>query len=180
MEMLGYFFTCYFNYIAQDHELDDLIEKFKENVSPAHYLNFIRELDQIIQANNYTYANKIIEETQMLTYKNYLKELEIILNHIYNRLIERPRKVKGVNFTRHLKYILCPNCSPGEKKRYPYSVIEKATISNNNMIVYICKPCSLVWLTDDISLENARNYKKYMNSLGLAGFWKELQDRDIY
>ena len=109
-----------------------------------------------------------------------LSAVLILLNYIYNRLIERPRKVKGIKFATHLNHILCPSCSLTEKRWYLYSVIEKATITNNNMIVYICKPCSLVWLTDDISLENARNYKKYMNSLGLAGFWKELQDREIY
>ena len=48
------------------------------------------------------------------------------------------------------------------------------------MLVYFCKPCSLIWLTEDISIDKAQDFKKYMKSIGLHGWWKELHDREIY
>ena len=177
--MLEHFFLCYFNYSAIYEDLDELIKKFKNRERSANYLQFITELHHIIQTKNYAFANKIIDEYGGRCFKN-LKRLEKLLNYIYDRLLDRPTTVKALDFVSNLKYISCPSCSPENKKNSAYRIIEKATITKNNMIIYLCKPCSLIWLTEDISLENARDYKEYMKSLGLNGAWKELQDREIY
>ena len=44
--------------------------------------------------------------------------------------------------------------------------------------IYICKPCKLVWLIENIQADNAQDYKKFMKNLGLKGLWKELSDID--
>ena len=60
-----------------------------------------------------------------------------------------------------------------------FSLIEKATVIGKDLQIYICKPCKLVWLTEDIRTDNAQDYKKFMKSIGLKGLWKELEDVDI-
>ena len=180
MRMLRHFFICYFTYNSSYEELDDIIKDFKKNKTPADCLELITELHHIIQTKNYAFANKIIEETKFWSFKKYLKDLEKLLNYIYDRLIDRPTTVKAIDLIDDVKRISCPSCSPEDGKESAYRLIEKATITKNNMIIYLCKPCSLIWLTEDISLENARDYKEYMKSLGLNGAWKELQDREIY
>ncbi len=179
MEMLKYFFTAYLNQSFGYDHLDSLINAFKTSEISETQLEFITELYQIIQTKNYAFANKIIDKYGGRYFKD-LKRLEKLLNYIYDRLTDKPTTVKGTDFISNAQIIVCPSCSPEDKKCYTFSLIEKATIINNNMTVYVCKPCSLIWLTDNIVLEAAQDYKKYMKSLGLKGTWKELRDRDIY
>jgi hypothetical protein len=76
--------------------------------------------------------------------------------------------------------VFCPVCCPDpEKIKTRYSLIEKATVIGKNVQIYICKPCKLAWLTEEIRADNAQNYKKFMKTLGLKGLWKELTDVDI-
>ena len=182
MEMLEYFFTCSFSYNSSYEELDDAIKKFKKNKTSAHHLRFITELHHIIQTKNYASASKIIEKTGAWSFKNHLERFEKLLNYIYDCLLDRPTTVKGVDFLTDFKLIPCPSCCPDIEKEdlERIIVIEKATITKNNMLVYVCKPCSIIWLTEDISLDKAHDFKKYMKSIGLHGWWKELHDRDVY
>ena len=57
-------------------------------------------------------------------------------------------------------------------------MIEKATVIGKELQIYICRPCKLVWLTEDIKVDNAQDYKKFMRMLGFKGLWKELKDVD--
>ena len=180
MRMLRHFFICYFTYNSSYEELDDIIKDFKNSEESTDCLQFITELHHIIQTKNYASASKIIEKTGAWSFKNHLERFEKLLNYIYDCLLDRPTTVKGIDFVSDLKYISCPSCSPEDGKESAYRLVEKATITKNNMIVYVCKPCSLIWLTEDISLGNAQDFKKYMKSIGLHGWWKELHDRDIY
>ena len=180
MKMLRHFFLCYLNYSTSYDQLDDIIKDFKNSEESVDYLQFVTELHHIIQTKNYAFANKIIERTETRSFKKNLKRLEKLLNYIYDCLLDRPTTVKGIDFISDLKYISCPSCSPEDGKESAYRIIEKATITKNDMIVYVCKPCSLIWLTEDISLDKAQGFKKYMKSIGLHGWWKELHDRDVY
>ena len=182
MRMLRHFFICYFTYNSSYEELDDIIKDFKNSAESADYLEFVTELHHIIQTKNYAFACKIIDKTKFWSFKNHLELFEKLLNYIYDSLLDRPTTVKGVDFATDFKLIPCPSCCPDIEKEdlERIIVIEKATITKNNMIVYVCKPCSLVWLTEDISLDNAQDFKKYMKSIGLHGWWKELHDRDVY
>ena len=180
MRMLRHFFICYFTYNSSYEELDDIIKDFKNSEESTDCLQFITELHHIIQTKNYAFASKIIEKTGAWSFKNHLERFEKLLNYIYDCLLDRPTTVKGVDFLADLKYISCPSCSPEDGKESAYRIIEKATITKNNMIIYLCKTCSLIWLTEEISLDKAIDFKTYMKSIGLHGWWKELHDRDIY
>jgi hypothetical protein len=107
-----------------------------------------------------------------------LDEVKKIINFLYDKLIDKPTKVKAEDFRKIFKGIFCPVCCPHPEKTIPLSLIEKATVIANNLEIYICKPCKLVWLTEDIKTNNAHNYKKFMRTLKLKGLWKELKNID--
>ena len=88
-------------------------------------------------------------------------------------------KLIGQDFIKIFKGVYCPVCTPDIEKATKFSLIEKATIIQNNQEIFICKPCKLVWLSEDIAKANAQDYKKFMRTLGLKGLWKELKDVDL-
>jgi len=175
MKMLQYFFTCYFHLNEDFNNLDNLIQDFKEEVE-SQQLKFIRELYYIIQMKNYDLASKCIKK---YGYKTLNEETtKKFINFLYDRLIDRPTEVKAEDFQKKFKGVFCPTCCPNPKIATQLSLIEKATIIGNDLHIYICKPCKLVWLTEDIRADNAQDYKKFMKTLKLKGLWKELKDID--
>jgi len=178
MEMLKYFLDCYFHFNAGFDDLDDLIQDFKKEID-TQQLKFIRELYHIIQTKNYTLASHILKKYGSRNLDD-LKEVEKFINFLYDRLIDQPTEVKPEDFQKKFKGVFCPVCTPDPEAVTTFSLIEKATIIKNGLPIYICKPCKLVWLTEDIRADNAQDYKKYMKTLGLKGLWKELENIDIF
>lgn len=176
MEMLKYFLTCYFHFNESFDDLDNLIQNFKKEID-SEQLKFIRELHQIIETKNYIKASKIIKKYGHRTFNE--EKTKKFINFLYNRLIDRPTEVKPEDFQKKFKGVFCPVCCPNPKIAIHLSLIEKATIIGKNLQIYICKPCKLVWLTEDIQVDNAQDYKKFMQILGLKGLWKELKDVDV-
>ncbi len=172
MEMLKKFFRCYFNQSFDFEDLDEIIQDFKGHPSETQ---LITELHQIIQTKSFALARRIIKKHGDRTFS--LEETEKFINFLYDRFIDRPTNVKAEDFKRNVKAIFCPVCcsDPNEIS----SMIQKATVTSKGLKVYICKPCKLVWLTEDIRADNAQDYKKYMKMLGLKGTWQELSDIDI-
>ncbi len=97
---------------------------------------------------------------------------------LYNRFTGKSTSVVANDFEKKLKGVFCPVCCPNPKIAKKFSLIEKAMIIGKNMQIFICKPCGLVWLTEDIRADNAKYYKKFMKTLGLKGLWKELSNVD--
>ncbi|HLJ31739.1 MAG TPA: hypothetical protein VKU36_04835 [Candidatus Babeliales bacterium] len=176
MEMLQYFLTCYFHFNAGFDDLDNLIQDFKKEVD-SEQLKFIRELHGIIQTNSYALADSILKKYGHRTLDN-LEEVKKFINFLYDRLIDRPTDVKAEDFQKNYKVVFCPECTPDPEAVTVFGLIEKAMIIDKDLQIYICKPCKLVWLTEDIRADNAQDYKKFMKTLGLKGIWKELKDVD--
>jgi uncharacterized protein YlaI len=65
--------------------------------------------------------------------------------------------------------IFCPFCD-GQ------GLINKAKVKGKNIQIYICEECDTMWRTNEIREDNCENFKKFMNSIGLNGYWDELVD----
>ena len=177
MRMIKYFFECCFNESEEFEDLDKIIKEFKSCERDETQLQLIRELHHIIQTNNYTVASRLIDKYggRILD----VEKTEKFLKFLYNRLIDRPTDVKPEDFQKNCKVVFCPVCCPDPEVAIQFNLIEKATVIGKNLQIYICKPCKLVWSTENIRADNAQDYKKFMKSLGLKGLWKELRDVDI-
>jgi|SRR5438445_3279958 len=176
MKMLQYFLTCYFHFNESFDDLDNIIQEFKKEID-TQQLKFIRELYHIIQTKNYIKASKIIKKYGCRTFDE--EKTKKFINFLYDRLTDRPTEVKPQDFQKKFKGVFCPVCTPDPEAVTTFSLIEKATIIEKDLQIYICKPCKLVWLTEDIRADNAQDYKKFMRTLGLKGLWKELKDVDL-
>ncbi len=173
--MIKYFFECYFSQTFYFEDLDYLIQDFKKSENEDYYLQFVQELHQIIQTNNYALASRLMKKygDRILN----VEKTEKFINFLYDRLIDKPTDTQASDFSGKTKFIFCPVCCPEpEKITTTFSILEKATIIQNEQQIHICKPCKLVWLTEDIRADNAQNYKKFMKTLGLKGLRKELRD----
>jgi len=177
MDRLKYFLECYFHFNEEFDNLDNLIEDFKKEIDTQQF-KFIKELYHIIQTKNYTLADRILKKYGS-RYLDHLEEVEKFINFLYNRLIDRPTNMKAEDFEKKFKGVFCPICTPNLNIMITFSLIEKATIIKNNLQIYICKPCKLVWCTEDIQTNTAQDYKKFMKTFGLKGLWKELKDVDL-
>lgn len=175
MEILKKFLKCYFPQTFGFDDLDRIIQDFKGHPSE---IQLISELHQIIQTKSYALAARIIDEYGDRKLDN-LEETEKFIKFLYDRFIDKPTDVKAEDFSGKAKIVLCPVCCPNSEKIKVINLIEKATIIGKEMQIYICRPCKLVWLTEDIRADNAQDYKKFMKTLGLRGLWKELSDVDI-
>jgi hypothetical protein len=174
MEILKKFFRCYFTVSEDIQDLDRIIQDFKGHPSQ---LQFIIELHQIIQTKSYKLASKIIDKYGDRTPN--LSQTEQLIKYIYNKLIDQPAYLNMKDFVNDYKIVFCPVCCPDPEIVTTYSLIQKATVIKNNQQIYVCKPCKLVWLTEDIRADNAQDYKKFMKTLGLKGLWKELENVDL-
>jgi hypothetical protein len=177
MKKIKYFFDCYFNQSFDFEELDKLIDEYKNIECPESRLQLITEFHQIVQTKSFALARRIIKKHGGRTLS--LEKTEKFICFLYDRFIDRPTNVKAEDFKRNVKAILCPICCPDSEKIKIINLIQKATIQATGQQIYICKPCKLVWLTEDICADNAQDYKKYMKTLGLKGTWKELSDIDV-
>lgn len=177
MNMLKYFFECYFNQSYNFEELDHLIQEFRTIEKESCIIEFINELHLIIQAHNYHFAAKIIKKHGG-RFPNSAQTEELI-KYIYNTLTNRAALLNIKNFIKDCNVVFCPVCTPDTEAVTQFSLIERAAIIKNDKQIYICKPCKLVWTTKDIRAENAQDYKKFMKSLGLKGLWNELRDVDL-
>ncbi|HLJ31741.1 MAG TPA: hypothetical protein VKU36_04845 [Candidatus Babeliales bacterium] len=176
MEKLKYFFECYLHMNEGMDSLDRYIEEFKKDEKESIKYIFLNELYGIIQTKNYALASKFIEKYGCKTFN--LEQTERILTYIYNRLLDKPAVLDTHDFYKDCKVVFCPVCTPDPENAIKYSLIEKATVIDKDLQIYICKPCKLVWLTEDIRADNAQDYKKFMKTVGLKGAWKELKDVD--
>jgi hypothetical protein len=177
METLKNFFECYFNQSFYFEDLDEIIQNIKKPGREDYLLGIITNLHQIIQTKSYGLAYKIAKKHGGRIFDN-LEETERFIRFLYDRFTDRPTNVKAEDFKKNVKAILCPICCPDSEKIKIINLIQKATIQATGQQIYICKPCKLVWLTEDIRTDNAQDYKKFMKSLGLKGLWKELSDID--
>lgn len=61
---------------------------------------------------------------------------------------------------------VCPFCGEGP--------IYKAVVKENLKTIYICAECDTVWepIAQDVEITN---YTSYMNKLGKAALWNELE-----
>jgi hypothetical protein len=174
---MQYFFECYFNQGEDFDDLDKVIQDYKDTEKPESLHNLITELHQIIQTKNYELASRIMKKygNRILS----LEKTEKFINFLYDRFISKSTSIVATDFEKKLKGVFCPVCCPNPKTAKNFSLIEKAMIIGKNMQIYICKACKHVWFTDDIRIDNAQDYKKFMKSIGLKGLWKELSDVDI-
>lgn len=177
MNRLKYFLECCFHFNESFDYLDQLIKEFRKTESDLCQALFIKELQDFIHTGNYRAASQIIKKYGRRTFN--LEKTEKFIKFLYDRLIDRPTDVKPEDFQKKFKGVFCPVCCPKPKIAIKFSLIEKATVISKDLQIYICKPCKLVWLTEDVRSDNAQDYKKFMRSLGLKGLWKELKDVDI-
>jgi hypothetical protein len=176
MDKLKYFLTCYFHLNEDFDALDKLIDEFKVTENDTCQYLFIKELYYIIQIKNYDLASNIIEE---YGYKILnLEQTERVIVYIYKRLLDQPAFLDTQDFYKDCKVVFCPVCTPDIENAVKFSLINKATVIGRDLQIYICKPCKLMWSTEDIRADNAQNYKEFMKTLGLKGLWKELGDVD--
>jgi hypothetical protein len=179
MEMIRYFFECYFNESFDFDELEDLINKYKKVELDVYKTKIVQELHQIIQINGYKVAAKIIKK-----YGGRIIPLDItekLIKYLYNKFTDQPAYLDRKDFVKDCVVIFCPVCTPRPEVALFLNNIKKATIIGNNMQIYMCIPCKLVWTNpDDIKKENAQVYKKFMKQFGLKGLMRELKDIDDY
>lgn len=177
MVSLQHFLICYFHFNAGFSELDQLLEDFKKE-GTASQSEFIYELRQVIDTKNYAKAARVIKQHGKRTFD--LETTEKFINYLYDVLLERPTKFKGIDFVKKRKIVFCPVCTPYPKMATIASLVDVATVIANNIQIYICKQCKLVWLDEnDIRADNAVAYKEFMKVNGLKGFWNELKDIDV-
>lgn len=175
MKILKNFFECYFNQSADIEDLDKIIQEIKNPEDENYRIQLLTELHQIIQTKSYKLASKIIKK-----YGGRTCDLEItekLIRFIYDRLLDRPATLDMKDFYNDYKIVYCPVCCPDPD--LITSKIYKATICGKNTQIFFCKPCKLVWTTEDIRADNAQNYKTFMKALGLKGFWNELCNVDL-
>ncbi|MFC1894574.1 hypothetical protein ACFLYH_01345 [Candidatus Dependentiae bacterium] len=177
MKILKNFFECYFNQSFDFDELDGILQSLKNPEDEAYRLQFIIELHQIMQTKNYLLASRIIDKYGNRTLN--LSQTKQLIKYMYNKLTGQPAYIDRNNFVKDCKVVFCPVCCPDPEKSKIFSLIKKATIIEKNMQIFICKPCKLVWLTEDIRANNAQDYKEFMKRLGLKGLWKELSNVDL-
>ena len=179
MEMLKYFFECYFYEQAIFDELNDAIREFRKDERPEQQFKFITELHFIINTGNYAYACKIIKKHGNRTFNTELAEK--VIKYLYNKLTDTLTNVTWEDLRGPVKKIVfCPLCTPDIEKATTFSLIHQATIIQNKQQIYICKPCKLVWFAENkIKAANATPYKEFMRTLGLKGLWKELSGVDV-
>ena len=180
MEMLKNFFDCGFHSNEEFDNLDEIIIEYKEMCHSDAIIQLIQELHQIINSNNYRLAAKIIKQYGGRTYS--LELTEKMIKYLYNKLTDQPAYLDRNDFVRKYKckVVFCPICCPKPEVAIKLIAIEKANIIGKNMEIYICRPCRLVWTSsDDIRVENAQKYVKFMKKLGLKGLIRELENIDI-
>lgn len=180
MENLEYFFTAYFNQAFGFESLDWHIERYKQTEIDIYTEGLIKELYAIIQSQNYELAAKIMSEHGARNFQNQEKT-EKFIKYIYNKFLDIPTDVKAEDFNNKYPCIFCPVCTPDEIIDR-FSVLGLHEIIEKDIIIYLCKPCKLMWPSNpnNITKDNAQDYKKYMKSLGLKGTWKELHDIDVW
>ena len=177
MKTLKNFFECYFNQSFYFDDLDKILQGIKKPEHDDYLLRLIRELHQIIQTKSYALASRIIDKYGNRTLN--LDKTEQLIKYIYNKLTDQPAYINRSDFVKDCKVVFCPACCPDPENIKFINLIEKATITKTGQQIYICKPCKLVWLTEDIRADNAQDYKKFMKTLGLKGLWKELSNVDL-
>lgn len=180
MNRMKYFFQCYFNQVCDFDQLDPLIKEYREIEFPMHTENFIKELHGIIQTKNYELAAKFMSKYGARNFRD-LEKTEKFIKYIYNKFLDLPTDVKADDFSNKYPCIFCPVCTPGEIVD-KFSVLGLHEIIGKDIQIYLCKPCKLMWPADpdNISADNAQDYKKYMRSLKLKGTWKELHNIDVW
>ncbi len=178
MEMLKYFFECPFNEGTGFDRLDEIIQYFKQKEADESQIKFITELHLIINTGAYGHTRRFINKHGNRGFS--LEQTEKLIKYLYAKLTDAPTETKAEDFIKKIKLVFCPLCTPDTKKKTTFSVIYKATIIQNKQQIYICKPCKLVWFSENkIKAANATPYKKFMRTLGLKGLWKELADVDV-
>src|SRR5438477_3495186 len=172
---LKYFVECYFCQTFNFNELDDLIMEFKKIESDLCKELFVQELGYFIDTENYVKATRIINRYGDRIFD--LEKTKKFINYLYDQLLDRPTDVKATDFIKKCRLVFCPVCTPDPEVVMEFGIIDKATVIANDIQIYICKPCKLVWLDEnDIRAENAVRYKEFMKANGLKGFWNELKD----
>ncbi len=176
--MLKYFFECYLHQQAGLDKLDDIVREFRNDETFEQKIKFITELHFIINTGAYEHTRKFINKHGNRGFS--LEQTEKLIKYLYAKLTDAPTETKAEDFIKKIKLVFCPVCTPDTKKKTIFSVIYKATVIQNNQQIYICKPCKLVWFSENkIKAANATPYKKFMRTLGLKGLWKELADVDV-
>src|SRR5581483_6866749 len=146
--MMRYFFECCFNPSEYFDTFDKIIENFKSSENDDIQYRLIKELYHIIQTKDYKKASRIIERYSHKTLN--LEQTERVILYLYDRLLDRPAVLDTKDFYKDCKVIFCPVCTPDPENAIFLNLIDKATITSNGLQIYICKPCKLVWLTEDI------------------------------
>ena len=178
MEELKYFFDCYFNQTFGFDELDKQVIKFKTRESENLVIQFIIELNQIIDAKSYNLVSAFIDKHS--DFSMNCNETEKFINYLYDKLSDRPTSVKGTDFKKKYAVVLCPICTQDSKLAEMPKIIYKAIVIDKNIEIFICKLCNSVWLDkNDIQIYNGQDYKNFMKANGLNGWWKELKDVDF-
>lgn len=87
---------CYFNQSFDFDDLDKRINDFKEEISSTQE-QFIKELHQIIITKDYVFADKMLKKYGDLELDN-IEEVELFINYLYDRLLNKPTKIKAKDF----------------------------------------------------------------------------------
>jgi hypothetical protein len=180
MKKIKYFFDCYFHQNENFNNIDNLIKEYKCSEKKFLQDEFITELSSIIKTESYEAAKDLINNCWMPL---DLEETIKMVHFLYAKLTDTPTEISWEEYydenpqqANAWTWVFCPVCTVSITQEAPYNFIEKATIIQNNQKIFICKPCKLVWLSEDIAKANAQDYKKFMHTLGLKGLWKELKD----
>jgi hypothetical protein len=176
MEKIKYFFECYFNQAWDYYDLNYLIKNYKSRENQLSVHSLINELHQIITTNNYELVATIIDKHGGRIFDD-MADMEKFIKYIYDRFLNIPTTVKAEDF--YSKLTFCPRCNTEPYDDDSDNLVEKATVIGKNVEIYICKFCKIMWPTKDIRVDNAQDYKKFMQLLGLKGTWKELYDVDF-
>lgn len=178
MKRLKYFMECYFNQTFGFEDLDKRIVDFKSEAKSIQD-ELMKEISEVIEKRKYSFLSRFLKNYCDVHFDD-LEELEKFINYLYDKLLDRPTRVKAEDFIKKYRVIFCPVCAPDPEVAEVFNLIDKATVIDKNIQIYICKSCKLVWLDEnDIRADNAFAYKKFMKANGLKGLWKELKDVDV-
>jgi transposase-like protein len=177
MEILKYFFDCYFNQTFGFDELNERVNDFKKE-SVCTQQQLVKELEMIIQKDDYFFVSDFLHKNCDSSMGPYTAKKFIY--YLYNKLINKLTKTKATDSIKKYRLVFCPICTPDPEIVTNFGIIDKGTIIANDMQIYTCKSCQLVWLDEnDIRADNAISYKEFRKAHRLTGLWNQLKNIDI-
>src|SRR3990172_12124506 len=108
MEKLKYFLDCYFHQNETFNNLDQVIDDFKKEPKESQ-LQFITELNDIIQKQIYSKVARVVKKYGQKTLDK--EQTEQFITFLYNRLLDKPAKIRIQDFEKQYRVVFCPICT---------------------------------------------------------------------